>query len=334
MLPVPTLRSEGMCDLEGEAQPQGEGPAEDLAGGSHRGYVPTCLSPAPAAGSPRSAASSFTAWAASLGCWEEGSRLRGARALARLGAAAPSAQPRWPRHGPVCRPHMLFVPVSCVQRRQAGTRTSVRICYASPASQTAAGSFIHGAMTAGLGWGGNGTGAAQGHGCRPGPPPGATDKWRKRQESGRWRWLSQHTSRTAVSRGGGCRHQRGQGRERAHRERPRLQLSPPPSILGPAWGSCTAGSTLRLSSWAAKRTAMLPTPPTHPARLLILFLLSDSSSSRSQFLGHLPQASLPQTPLQATGLCQALLLCPPSPCKIPLNHTLSCFLCSLAKSES
>jgi hypothetical protein len=46
-----------MCDLEREAQPQGEGPAEDLAGGSHRGYVSTCLSPVPAAGSPRSAAS-------------------------------------------------------------------------------------------------------------------------------------------------------------------------------------------------------------------------------------------------------------------------------------
>lgn len=46
-----------MRDLECEAQPQGEGPAEDLAGRSHRGYVSTCLSPAPAAGSPYSAAS-------------------------------------------------------------------------------------------------------------------------------------------------------------------------------------------------------------------------------------------------------------------------------------
>lgn len=46
-----------MCDLECEAQPQGKGPAEDLASRSHRGYVSTCLSPAPAAGSPYSAAS-------------------------------------------------------------------------------------------------------------------------------------------------------------------------------------------------------------------------------------------------------------------------------------
>lgn len=46
-----------MRDLECEAQPQGKGPAEDLAGRSHRGYVSTCLSPAPAAGSPYSAAS-------------------------------------------------------------------------------------------------------------------------------------------------------------------------------------------------------------------------------------------------------------------------------------
>lgn len=46
-----------MRDPECEAQPQGKGPAEDLAGRSHRGYVSTCLSPAPAAGSPYSAAS-------------------------------------------------------------------------------------------------------------------------------------------------------------------------------------------------------------------------------------------------------------------------------------
>lgn len=46
-----------MRDLEREAQPQGKGPVEDLAGRSHRGYVSTCLSPAPAAGSPYSAAS-------------------------------------------------------------------------------------------------------------------------------------------------------------------------------------------------------------------------------------------------------------------------------------
>lgn len=46
-----------MRDLECEAQPQGKGPAEDLAGRSHRGYVSTCLSPAPAAGSLYSAAS-------------------------------------------------------------------------------------------------------------------------------------------------------------------------------------------------------------------------------------------------------------------------------------
>ena len=53
---TPTLRPEGMCHLECEAQPQGKGPVEDLAGRSHRGHVSTCLSRALAAGSPHSAA--------------------------------------------------------------------------------------------------------------------------------------------------------------------------------------------------------------------------------------------------------------------------------------
>lgn len=66
----PTLRPEGVCDLECEAQPQGEGPVEDLAGGSHRGHVSTCLSPAPAAGSPRSAAFPVHSLGSITGSWE------------------------------------------------------------------------------------------------------------------------------------------------------------------------------------------------------------------------------------------------------------------------
>lgn len=83
MLPLdtPTLRPEGVYDFECEAQPQGEGPAEDLAGGSHRGHVSTCLSPAPAAGSPHSTASPVhslggitgvlggRSWVAGAGAW-------------------------------------------------------------------------------------------------------------------------------------------------------------------------------------------------------------------------------------------------------------------------
>lgn len=70
------LRSEGMRDLEREAQPQSKGPVEDLAGRSHRGYVSTCLSPAPAAGSPYSAASpvhSLGSIASLLRAWSLGS---------------------------------------------------------------------------------------------------------------------------------------------------------------------------------------------------------------------------------------------------------------------
>lgn len=88
-----------------------------------------------------------------------------------------------------------------------------------------------------------------------------------------------------------------------------------PSPGGPAFRFCVTGSTTHPTSGAANPCIVVSAPVTSPPPNISSPAPSPASSHFSSklqacraglFLQHLPQASLPQTPLWATTLCQTL----------------------------